>query len=318
MNRSTAHVAEQRCLLCSAKDAEVQAEIDVSILRRLYHQSLGVDVSEFLARMDRLSLIRCKECDLRWFSPVVAGNSEFYGQLRNHEWYYTKEKQEFSFAAKEVGPSDHVLDIGCGEANFANHIDPKKYIGLETSPTAVREAKARGVNVLMKTVEEYAEQYPHSADVVCAFQVLEHVENPKSFLAASLRCLRKGGRLILSVPSADSFLSLAVNNILNCPPHHVTWWSDEALRSIARIFGLNPISIFHDVLADEHIDGFINTLVVRGLDGGEHRIRTIDHSFRLRVYCKLASIVQPYLKMGLRYLEMRPRGHSTTIVFTVK
>lgn len=314
---STINIVDLKCPLCEGRHVELQAELDISVLCKLYGKSLAIDVSQYFNGIDRLSIVNCNGCDFRWFFPVITGTNIFYGKLREQNWYYIKEKQEFLFASQEAGPSDDVLDIGCGEGNFSNYIKSKKYVGLELSPTAVLEAKARGINVISQTVEEYAERHPHSADVVCAFQVLEHVANPKSFLAASIRCLRSGGRLVISVPSADSFLSLAVNNILNCPPHHVSLWSDEALRSVGRIFGLNTKSIYNDRLADEHVDGYLNTLVIRGLDAKGNRIRIIDDSFRLRVYCKIASLLMPLLRRGLAPTEMRPRGHSTTVVFTV-
>lgn len=305
-----------KCPLCEGGDVALQAKLDIPVLCRLYRQSLGIDVSQYFAGIDRLSIVNCNDCDFRWFFPIITGNNHFYGQLREQSWYYIKEKQEFLFASQEVGLSDGVLDIGCGEGNFSNYVKSKKYVGLELSPTAVHEARARGINVISQTVEDYAELHPRSADVVCAFQVLEHVANPKSFLAASIRCLRSGGRLIISVPSTDSFLRLAVNNILNCPPHHVSLWSDEALRSIGRIYGLHIKNTYNDQLANEHVDGYLNTLVIRGLDAKGKRIHIVDDSFRLRVYCKIASMLIPLLKRGLTPTEMRPRGHSTTVVFT--
>jgi hypothetical protein len=94
-------------------------------------------------------------------------------------------------------------------------------------------------------------------------------------------------------------------------------WSDEALRSVGRIYGLHIKSIYNDRLADEHVDGYLSTLVIRGLDANGKRIRIVDDSFRLRVYCKIASMLMPLLKRGLAPMEMRPRGHSTTVVFTI-
>lgn len=311
------NVTDLKCLLCEGGNIAHQAELDTSVLCQLYSQSLDIELNQYFRGIERLSIVKCNDCDFRWFFPVITGDNSFYGKLREQHWYYIKEKQEFQVASQEAGPSDDVLDIGCGEGNFSNYIKSKKYVGLELSPTAVLEAKSRGINVISQTVEEYAERHPHSADVVCAFQVLEHVANPRSFLAASIRCLRNGGRLIISVPSADSFLSLAVNNILNCPPHHVSWWSDEALRSVGRIYGLHTKSIYNDRLADEHVDGYLNTLVIRGLDAKGKRIRVVDYSLRLRVYYKIASMLMPLLRRGMAPTEMRPRGHSTTVVFTV-
>lgn len=303
------------CPMCEGRDIVIQASIDPAVLRRLYQDSLSIDVSTYFHGIPQLAIAKCQSCDLRFFVPAIAGDGDFYARLRERDWYYIKEKQEFSVAAAEISGADDVLDVGCGDGNFFNHIKPRSYLGLELSASAACEAKSRGIDVREMTIEAYAEQHPRSMDVVCAFQVLEHIPTPRPFLQAAIKCLRPGGRLIVSVPSATSFLGQAINNILNCPPHHVTWWSDDALRSIERTHGVRLVRTYNDVLADEHVEAYLNTLVIRGLDVRKRRIGVIDGSTRLRVFSKIASMLMPILKAGLAPREMRPRGHSTTVVF---
>lgn len=314
----TEAVEGMQCPLCHGNSVEIHRTLAPSVLVKLYRETLGIDVGDLFSNVANLSSYRCKDCDFRFFYPAITGPESFYQALRDHGWYYIKEKQEFLIAAQEIGQSDSVLDIGCGDGNFSNYIGAEHYVGLELSGAAAAEARARNLTVFSQTVEEYSERQPASVDVVCAFQVLEHVADPKSFLDASIRCLKPGGRLIVSVPSADSFLRFAINNILNCPPHHVSWWSDEALRSIARMYGLEIRKIFNDVLAEEHLEGYLNALVIRGLDARKQRIGLVDDSFRLRVYSKIAAMLMPMLRRGLAPMEMRPRGHSTTVVFSLR
>ncbi|WP_236035813.1 class I SAM-dependent methyltransferase [Helicobacter turcicus] len=83
-------------------------------------------------------------------------------------------------------------------------------------------------------------------DRVCSFQVLEHVSNPYSFLNAQIKCLKKGGLLFVAVPSEEGFMRYVSNEILNCPPHHVSRYTDKALHKIAEIFQLEFVEIWHE------------------------------------------------------------------------
>ena len=42
------------------------------------------------------------------------------------------------------------------------------------------------------------------------------------------------------MPSDDSFLALSVNN-LNMPPHHITRWSDQALRNLTKLLNVELV-----------------------------------------------------------------------------
>jgi len=94
-----------------------------------------------------------------------------------------------------------LLDIGCGAQVYRGLIPAQvAYHGIDTSA-----AKARFGYEVPDTnyfdgddwgVEEAA------FDTVLCTEVLEHVEDPAAFLIRTYRCLRPGGRLVLSVPFA--------------------------------------------------------------------------------------------------------------------
>ncbi len=315
MSKTNIKPVQDVCPLCLEQDNNVELDINLDTLVSLYSEGLKICVESYFNGCESLKLRRCTRCDLCYFDPPIAGDSDFYRQLKNLGWYYSRSKQEFSFAAKNIKEDDLVLDVGCGDGNFYSHLSAVKYIGLELNDSAVAEAHSRGLKVFTETIEEWAQQNPEKADVVCAFQVLEHVMNPRSFLDSCIKCLRPGGRLIISVPSADSFLPHSINNLLNLPPHHVSWWSDQSLKYIGDLFNLEFSSQYNDILADEHLEAYLNTLVVRALDIKKNKIALLDNSMRFRIYAKIASFLVPLLKKGLRICRMRPRGHSSTVVF---
>lgn len=97
-----------------------------------------------------------------------------------------------------------VLEIGCGLGAFGVRFAERyNYLGLEPDPAAygvaVGRANALGRgevrNVRVEDVE--AGQF----DLVCAFEVLEHIEDDAAAVKAWATRLRTGGYLLMSVPA---------------------------------------------------------------------------------------------------------------------
>ena len=101
-----------------------------------------------------------------------------------------------------------VLEIGAGEgalgARFAARYD---YVGLEPDRRAFLKAEERLARLRRGTVlNESIELVPDDStfDLVCAFEVLEHMEDDGAALRDWLRHVRPGGRLLISVPASQS------------------------------------------------------------------------------------------------------------------
>jgi SAM-dependent methyltransferase len=87
-----------------------------------------------------------------------------------------------------------VLDIGCGLQPYRPMLDASttEYVGVDrkhelSNPTVVGSAEALPFE-------------DESFDVVLSTQVLEHLPDPRRALGEAVRVLKKGGRLILTVP----------------------------------------------------------------------------------------------------------------------
>jgi SAM-dependent methyltransferase len=97
--------------------------------------------------------------------------------------------------------------------------------------------------VLAETVEAHAARRPDAYDLACAFQVLEHVADPLGMASAMAACLAPGGLLVLAMPVWPAPHTEIPNNLLNLPPHHLTWWNEGACRALASRLGLQAVRV---------------------------------------------------------------------------
>lgn len=171
-------------------------------------------------------------------------------------------------------------------------------------------AEKNNVTIKNESIQSFANANPHSFDVVCSFQVLEHVSNPRTFIESKILALKPGGKLIISVPSNTSFLKYAVNHILDMPPHHVTHWSDETLKFIASNYHLNIIEFHHEKLQEIHKKMFVSTIIQSAML--KHKL--IDYSLSRKLVNMTSSLISKFVEKGLQP-EMLPNGHSVTVVY---
>ncbi len=212
----------------------------------------GLDIGGELKGLASLDLVRCSECALLFFWPMVSGSQAFYDRLQALDWYYADEKNEFEFARRFLNADVAVLEVGCGKGAFGASLDVRRYVGLEFSEKARARALEAGLAVLGESVQVHAAAHPAQYDVVCSFQVLEHVSAVGDFVRACVACLKPGGVLMFSVPSADSFARDVPNFLLDMPPHHLTRWPDATLTALVRLFELEAVDLWHEPLQPAH------------------------------------------------------------------
>jgi len=112
------------------------------------------------------------------------------------------------------------------------------YIGLDPyfARTGVDWARC-------ESLSDHLESNNGAYDAVCAFEVLEHVEQPAAMFAQMVRAAKPGGLVIAGVPHVPSATTRIPNFLLNAPPHHLTWWNKKALATLAEREGLSAEAI---------------------------------------------------------------------------
>jgi len=309
------------CPLCLARDNPILETISFESLRQVYLKSAQFDIETCLRQPYQssvLQLTRCQSCGLEFYPTVLEGNETLYEHFGKADYYYMADKWEFREALKWIKDSRAVLEVGCGTGVFMEMVrerfPEKRLVGLEYNQTASAIARNKGFDVRAQSIEELAsgaEQF----DAVCAFQVLEHVPNPDSFLKAVVGCLRGKGVCVLTVPNPDSFTKFAVNDFGNMPPHHLTRWSQNVMRWVAVHHGLEIASLKEEPVAAYHREWYRVTHLARVLSAVLGiRWGRIETGFGHKVFNYACRVIDRAVPKSLWRYNRFP-GHTLLAVF---
>lgn len=115
---------------------------------------------------------------------------------------------ERALFARLLKPGMRLIDYGCGNGErygrdmLARQID---YRGFDISETALANAAQLGLNVARIAADGSLPIENASADCAMCFEVLEHLMEPDSALAAILHALKPGAPAVFSVPNAAHY-----------------------------------------------------------------------------------------------------------------
>jgi 2-polyprenyl-3-methyl-5-hydroxy-6-metoxy-1,4-benzoquinol methylase len=94
-----------------------------------------------------------------------------------------------------------VCDIGCSNGRFLElirHRGGRPY-GVEIDANARNLLELKGIPTSAELVADQV------FDIICLFQVLEHITHPRTLLTAISKALTTDGRLLVSVPNGGEF-----------------------------------------------------------------------------------------------------------------
>ncbi|XP_054271748.1 ubiquinone biosynthesis O-methyltransferase, mitochondrial-like isoform X2 [Macrosteles quadrilineatus] len=125
-----------------------------------------------------------------------------------------------------------ILDVGCGGGILSEALARLggSVTGIDPSDSLVGVARSHSKSLqnaepptyVVSTVEQHAHQAMATYDVVVASEVIEHVTDKESFLAACIASLKLGGSLFITTPNRTiaSWLGgiIMAENLLNMVP----------------------------------------------------------------------------------------------------
>lgn len=309
------------CPLCKSSHTKLLNRVQSETLLKLHKEFLGFSPDSLFEGVVSLDVLQCINCGLKFYDPMVSGDSDYYGALSKKEWYYGHDgKSEFLAVQRVLEKGSRVLDIGSGIGRFSEYADGCVYTGIELSKNACEEAQRLGRNVIKRDLFELARSEPESFDVAVCFQVMEHITEPVPFCDAISKLVRSGGLIVIATPNNDSPIFANYNQNLNAPPHHVLLWNQQSLQKLAEVTDLDVVAVHKEELQDIHLKLYRKGVILGWLqkrigypkpfsfsDGAFHKIES-------RIVLLFVSIFRRLFPKSFEFGD----GHSITIIMRKK
>jgi SAM-dependent methyltransferase len=172
-----------------------------------------------------------------------------------------------------------ILEIGCGQgAAGARLARLGRYVGLEPDPksyaVAIERVGAQGGEVRQGSLERLADG--EDFDLVCAFEVLEHIADDVGAVRDWVARVRPGGHLLLSVPAFGARFAAADELV-----GHVRRYDPPALRLLLRRAGLDDTDLrLYGAPAGYLLEAARNAISARRLTSAGTAAERTGHSGR--------------------------------------
>lgn len=298
-----------KCILCGSLNTTICEIIEAVKLKKKFYEKYKIVVK---LPIKYINYYRCNVCSLSYFDPSLSGGEDLYEDLQKFDWYYVDQKDEYELAKNYIDDGDKILEIGAGKGAFGGYFLSSNYLGLEFNDSAIKSAKMHGIRLIKESIEDHSINHVGNYDVVVSFQVLEHVNSPESFILGAIRCLRKGGNLILAVPNHSGICGLAQDSILDMPPHHISHWNIMSLSYIAQKFNLSLLHINQESISEIHrpwAKKIHYEIILRKLFIVDKKL--LSTGYRDYLINKISSLLSRYLNPKIDYMN----GHTIMAIF---
>lgn len=210
------------------------------------------------------SFQHCGQCNTIYMSPRPSEDvlADYYAKSENYAYWAEKifpaseesrkEKIHKPWLQRVLGYCDEfdikkdlLLEIGPGFGTFCSVATEAKafrrVVGVEPTPELAAACRARGVEVVERRVEDLDSSLT-GADVVVAFEVIEHLFEPKTFIEGIKAKMSPGGLLILSCPNGLGFdISMLKEKALAVDAEHVNLFNLGSLSRLLDDLGFDVV-----------------------------------------------------------------------------
>ena len=212
--------------------------------------------SEFVFAKGGFDFLRCGACGLVSISPIpsLAEIEAHHDQSYAEGGYATfagadsirRTIAESRLAAvKGLAPQGPWLDVGASTGAFvaAAAAAGQQAEGLEISTVAVEHARAQGLDVHQGAVEDFQPERGYA--LITAFDVVEHLAEPRAFVQRLGEWLLPGGALAITVPSIRSMAARILGRswFYYAPPDHVHYFDPDTIRRLLEGSALKDVEV---------------------------------------------------------------------------
>ncbi len=209
--------------------------------------------------MDGYHILRCAQCGLgrvenppspealaalydeAYFESAEAVGYQGYAEAEDRKRQHFRTLLDEIARERGVGSPGRLVEIGCAYGFFLDEARKRGWSVMGLEPSAHAAGRARdhlGLDV-RSDADALARLPDGEADVVAAWDVIEHVAEPLGLMASAHRLLREGGVLALSTGDVGS-LSARLHGrhwSLVTPPWHLWYFTRRSMAKLLEAQG---------------------------------------------------------------------------------
>ena len=224
--------AMPRCRLCSAP--LVVPVLTMEPAPPNISGLLDLDASE-LPRTIRLDVGRCEACGFVQLSDTLdpAFYDDYVMTVSHAATMQAFQSEQARCFVERFGLSERrVLEVGCGDGNYLDHLQAAgaRVVGNEPSAPFRKLAIDRGHTVLAGYVSASAPVPGGPYDAFVTRQVLEHVPDPRDFLAGIAASVVPGAVGLVEVPCIEQ--TLRHQRFFDFFPDHLNYFTKGVLARL--------------------------------------------------------------------------------------
>jgi 2-polyprenyl-3-methyl-5-hydroxy-6-metoxy-1,4-benzoquinol methylase len=211
-----------------------------------------------------LSIYRCLDCG-HVLTLIPTGEQERYSEEyfgdTHQNWFKHPDTKLFDGIIKELdlmnASGKTLLDVGCGRGDFLRYAH-SKHVKTRMCGIDITLNQEKGIEFLQGDFSTYS--FESQFDFIVSTMVIEHMDDPTTFVRKIYDCLKPGGTVFLTTINSGAIM------------HHN-----------ARLFKSLGIRVVYDRLYDHHhLQHYTNDSLARLMkDGGITIFVQKNHNFPL-------------------------------------
>jgi SAM-dependent methyltransferase len=250
-------------------------------------------------------VVQCDKCGFCYSNPYIAGDERFYYLAYPYAGYPTW-KWEFQLTydvLNKLSKSDlRILEIGAGDGQFikriADEIVPKENVFcIEFSEYGRHLIEKLGVKCFSEDVINLSNaELEESFDIVCMFQILEHMDRLDVLFQKLNWLLKRGGSLFIAVPNPRKIEFDELNGaLLDMPPNHIGRWNKTCFEIIGKQngFQVEDYKVENSSFTSMARQFVIWRFLQKSKQSGsfENKIQTIKNWYLHRTMLKIGGVI---------------------------
>ena len=181
--------------------------------------------------------------DNKWIKSMFDIKDAKYSINEINNFLSTKTMDQRYLRAIEIANNAYlknkkldILEIGCNLGYVGSLFIKQKhnYIGIDVQKNAINEAKKNygNKNFYCIPFEKLNKKINKKYDLICSFEVIEHLKNPIEFWNFATTSLKKNGEIVLSTPNGNFIPKNEWYSEL--PPIHYSLFKEKTFKILKK------------------------------------------------------------------------------------